>query len=66
MRSYAPQDLTEVSGRFHGESATLAPTGTRRMGANTHANGGALLAALAMPALQTFAVPVAAPGSVVW
>ena len=64
MRSYAPQELFDANGRFHGEFAALAPAGTRRMGANPHANGGVLLKALAMPALTEFAVPVASPGSV--
>ena len=63
MRSYAPQELFDATGRFRKEFAELAPMGNRRMGANPHANGGALLAPLAMPNFRDFAVPVSAPGS---
>ena len=43
MRSYAPEELFDDKGRLHAEFASLAPTGSRRMGANPHANGGLLL-----------------------
>ena len=62
MSSYAPQELFDADGRFREEFAELAPAGPRRMGANPHANGGALLAPLVMPDFREFAVPVAAPG----
>ena len=64
MRSYAPQELFDEIGRFRKEFAEIAPVGARRMGANPHANGGALLTPLTMPDYRDFAVPVAAPGSV--
>ena len=64
MRSYAPQELFDASGRFREEFASLAPAGARRMGANPHANGGALLVPLVMPDLRPFAVAVPVPGSV--
>ena len=64
MRSYGPDELFDERGRFREEFADLAPTGTRRMGANPHANGGALLSPLVMSDFRAFAVPVAAPGSV--
>jgi xylulose-5-phosphate/fructose-6-phosphate phosphoketolase len=63
MRSYAPQELFDANGRFREEFAALAPVANRRMGANPHANGGALLAPLVMPDFRDFAVPVVAPGS---
>jgi xylulose-5-phosphate/fructose-6-phosphate phosphoketolase len=63
MRSYAPQELFDANGRFREEFAELAPVGTRRMGANPHANGGALLAPLVMPDFRDFAVPVSVPGN---
>ncbi|MDB6162741.1 MAG: Fructose-6-phosphate phosphoketolase, partial [Xanthomonadaceae bacterium] len=64
MRSYEPQELFDVDGRFREEFASLAPGGARRMGANPHANGGALLVPLEMPALRDFAVDVPSPGTV--
>ena len=64
MRSYAPEELFDDKGRLHAEFASLAPTGSRRMGANPHANGGKLLVPLAMPDFRDFAVAVLQPGSV--
>ena len=46
------------------ELAELAPTGERRMGANPHANGGALLRDLRMPDFRAHAVTVPSPGAV--
>ena len=63
LQSYRPQELFDAQGQFRAELAALAPTGQRRMGSNPHANGGALLQALAMPAFRDYAVAVAAPGS---
>ncbi len=64
LRSYRPQELFDADGRLRPEFATLAPQGTRRMGSNPHANGGALLQPLVMPRFQDYAVAVATPGSV--
>ena len=64
LRSYAPQELFDENGRFREEFAEIAPAGARRMGANPHANGGALLTPLTMPDYRDFAVSVAVPGSV--
>ena len=41
----------------------LAPSGTRRMGANPHANGGTLLRNLSMPDFRDFAVELSQPGA---
>ena len=41
----------------------LAPTGTRRMSANPHANGGLLKQALRMPDFRDYAVKVEQPGA---
>ena len=38
--SYRPEELFDRHGRLKPELADLAPKGTRRMGANPHANGG--------------------------
>ena len=43
MKSYRPEELFDERGRLVPELAALAPAGTRRMGANPHANGGLLL-----------------------
>jgi len=47
------------------ELAELAPAGTRRMGANRHANGGVLLKDLRMPDFREYAVAVPKPGTIV-
>ena len=63
LRSYRPEELFDTEGRLHGEIAAIAPRGNRRMGANPHANGGALLKPLALPDFRDFAVPVSCPGA---
>jgi len=63
MRSYKPEELFDESGKLVPEVAELAPTGTRRMGANLHANGGLLLKDLSMPDFRDYAVSVAKPGT---
>jgi len=62
LRSYRPEELFDESGRLRSELAELAPTGEHRMSANPHANGGAILKTLRLPAFTQFAVDVAAPG----
>ncbi len=64
MRSYVPEELFDENGHFRDEFAEIAPVGKRRMGANLHANGGALLKPLIMPDFRDFAVAVSEPGSV--
>jgi xylulose-5-phosphate/fructose-6-phosphate phosphoketolase len=64
MKSYRPQELFDSSGRLVSELAELAPQGTRRMGANPHANGGMLLRDLRLPDFREYAVEVKAPGAV--
>ena len=64
MKSYRPHELFDENGKFRDEFAALAPTGHRRMGMNPHANGGELLAPLAIPNFHDYAVRVSAPGSV--
>src|SRR5436190_3125567 len=55
LKSYKPQELFDAAGRFRSDLAELAPTGTRRMGANPHANGGLLLRDLRMPDFRDYA-----------
>ncbi len=64
MRSYRPEELFDDAGRLVEQLGELAPRGDRRMGANPHANGGALLHDLRMPDFRTHAVSVPSPGGV--
>jgi xylulose-5-phosphate/fructose-6-phosphate phosphoketolase len=63
MRSYKPQNLFDDFGRLRADLAGLAPKGTRRMGANPHANGGLLRRELRLPNFRDYAVAVHEPGS---
>ncbi len=63
MRSYRPDELFDGSGRLLPELQALVPTGTRRMGANPHANGGLLKRDLILPDLVAHAVTVTSPGA---
>ncbi|HEV2455576.1 MAG TPA: phosphoketolase family protein, partial [Verrucomicrobiae bacterium] len=65
MKSYRPRELFDENGRLRPELAELAPKGTRRMGANPHANGGLLLRELKLPDFEDYAVKVSAPGGVI-
>jgi xylulose-5-phosphate/fructose-6-phosphate phosphoketolase len=64
MRSYRPKELFDARGALRADLAGLAPQGERRMGANPHANGGALLRDLRLPDFRRYAVRVPSPGSV--
>ncbi len=64
MKSYKPEELFDQNGRLIPELAELAPKGIRRMGANPHANGGALLRDLRLPDFRGYAVKVPKPGAV--
>ena len=62
MRSYRPEELFGEDGGPIAALRELAPRGDRRMSANPHANGGALLRDLALPDFREFAVEVPRPG----
>ncbi len=62
LLSYRPQELFDSAGRLRPEIAALSPAGERRMSANPHANGGALLRPLRMPRFEDHAVSVVHPG----
>ncbi len=62
MRSYRPEELFGEHGRLRADIAALAPVGERRMGANPHTNGGALMRPLRLPDFTSYAVPVDHPG----
>ena len=64
MRSYRPDELFDENGTPVPELLDLPPEGTRRMGANPHANGGLLLRDLRLPDFRKYGVDVSAPGAV--
>jgi xylulose-5-phosphate/fructose-6-phosphate phosphoketolase len=63
MRSYRPHELFDGEGRLVPALAALPPRGDRRMSANPHANGGALLHDLRLPDFRAYAVEVEKPGT---
>ena len=65
MRSYNPEELFDESGKLKDELAALAPSGSRRMGSNPHANGGLLLRDLKLPDYRQYALELPGPGQVV-
>ncbi len=64
LKSYEPEELFDTQGKLLPAIAALAPKGERRMSANPHANGGALLKDLHIPDFREYAVTVPSPGSV--
>jgi xylulose-5-phosphate/fructose-6-phosphate phosphoketolase len=65
MRSYCPEELFDADGRPRFDTLAAAPQGARRMSANPHANGGALLRDLELPDFRAYAVEVPTPGATV-
>lgn len=63
LHSYRPDELFDANGALLPDIAALAPTGHRRMSANPHGNGGALLRPLDLPRFADYAVKLEAPGS---
>ncbi|MDQ2708055.1 MAG: phosphoketolase family protein [Actinomycetota bacterium] len=63
MRSYRPEELFTADGALRADLAALAPSGERRMSANPHANGGALLRDLLLPDFRDYAVDVPKPAA---
>ena len=63
MQSYRPQELFNDDGSPRAEITALAPAGQRRLSANPHANGGALLRPLRLPDFREYAVAVEKPGA---
>src|SRR4029450_2138005 len=62
LRSYKPEELFDTDGRLRPELKALAPTGTRRMSANPHANGGVLRRSFRLPDFRDYAITVDKPG----
>ncbi|MCX2711724.1 phosphoketolase [Mycolicibacterium sp. J2] len=63
LRSYRPDELFDEDGALRSDLRALAPEGSRRMGANPHANGGVLLRDLDLPPIQDYAVEVGRPAT---
>jgi xylulose-5-phosphate/fructose-6-phosphate phosphoketolase len=62
LQSYKPEDLFDDTGKLIPSLKELAPTGTRRMSANPHANGGLLSKDLLLPDFREYAVDMERPG----
>jgi len=62
LRSYRPEELFDEHGAPRAQVTEWLPTGTRRLGATPHANGGLRLRSLELPDLGDYAVEVDAPG----
>src|SRR5689334_22440142 len=62
MHSYKPEELFYANGRIVSQVRELAPVGSRRMGANPHANGGLLKKNLRLPDFRKYGVKFDKPG----
>ncbi|MEU3975387.1 phosphoketolase family protein [Streptomyces bacillaris] len=63
LRSYHPGELFDADGRPTAQVLACVPEGTARLGSTPYANGGLLLRALPIPALEDHAVRLDKPGS---
>jgi xylulose-5-phosphate/fructose-6-phosphate phosphoketolase len=63
MHSLKPDPFFDEKGKLVPLFSELAPTGTRRMSANPHANGGRLKKALRLPDFRDYAAKVEKPGA---
>jgi xylulose-5-phosphate/fructose-6-phosphate phosphoketolase len=54
MRGYKPEELFDANGSLVSDLRDLTPKGTRRMGANPHANGGQLKKSLRLPDFRSY------------
>ncbi len=63
MRAQKPEELFDEDGKFRADLKALAPTGTRRMSANPHANGGVLKKSLRLPDFREYGCNVDKPGT---
>jgi xylulose-5-phosphate/fructose-6-phosphate phosphoketolase len=62
LRGYKPEELFDANGTLIPEIRELAPAGTRRMGANPHANGGLLKKSLRLPDFRDYGIKLDKPG----
>jgi xylulose-5-phosphate/fructose-6-phosphate phosphoketolase len=63
MLSYRPEERFTDEGGLVPELQVLAPSGEKRMGATSYANGGLRLQALELPDISGYAVSIDAPGT---
>jgi xylulose-5-phosphate/fructose-6-phosphate phosphoketolase len=64
MRSFKPEELFDENGAPVPELKALTPNGSRRMGANPHANGGLLKKGLRLPDFRAYAAKFDKPGQI--
>jgi xylulose-5-phosphate/fructose-6-phosphate phosphoketolase len=64
MRALEPEELFDADGKLIPELKELAPTGSRRMSANPHANGGLLRKSLRLPDFRDYRLQVDKPGHI--
>ena len=64
LRSYKPEELFDANGTLSQELQEMAPSGTRRISANQHANGGLLRKELELPDFRDYAVKMKGPGTI--
>jgi xylulose-5-phosphate/fructose-6-phosphate phosphoketolase len=64
MRSYKPEELFDKEGTLLSELRDLTPSGSRRMGANPHANGGLLTKPLRIPDFWKYGIEFDKPGQI--
>jgi xylulose-5-phosphate/fructose-6-phosphate phosphoketolase len=63
LQSYKPRELFDESGAPRPELLEQVPSGSRRLGATPHANGGLLRRSLRLPDYRRYAVDVPKPGA---
>jgi xylulose-5-phosphate/fructose-6-phosphate phosphoketolase len=64
MRAQGPEELFDGEGKLMRELRELAPTGSRRMSANPHANGGLLKKPLRLPDFRDYSLKIDRPGQI--
>lgn len=65
LKSYQAEELFEKNGKPKEFLQRFIPDGNKRMGANLHANGGALLKDLKMPDFRDYAIQIKNPAVIV-
>ena len=64
MRSYKPEELFDEHGSLVPELKALAPSASRRMGSNPHANGGLLKMNLRLPDFRAYGIKFEKPAQI--
>jgi xylulose-5-phosphate/fructose-6-phosphate phosphoketolase len=63
LRSYKPEELFDENGTLVPELQKMAPSGSRRMSANPHANGGTLTRPLDLMAFESYGIKIESPAT---